>query len=216
MPRVNPKAPPKAMTWPKAGLVMAFAVIFDAARIFFTMFWFFGPALAAAWCTSKVGDFWLVGAALGKACDVGAAAIATAGFGPLAAFGTIMAMAFGFIGFLILGALILGTNPRLFATGFSAKLQFIGGFMAAELPLIGAIPTFSISLWRLYKVQIKKESASLRAWQKAHAAEELRERQAQSTALMQARAAQEATNDAQYAQQSDNDEQYTQDEALAA
>ncbi len=196
MPRVNPSKPPKAMTWGKATPILALAIVFDALRMFFELFWFFGPALLAAYCASKVGNIWFIGVALQAACVGAAAVVGSIALAPLAAFGTVMSIAFGLIGFLALGMLILTTNPRLFKTSATSKLWFIGGFMLAEVPFIGTIPTFSLSLWRLYRAQIKKEHVALVAWKKAHAAEQLRERQAQAAQLSQARMKEEAANEA--------------------
>ncbi len=213
MPRINPSQPPKAMTWGRATPTLALAIVFDVLRIFFELFWFFGPALLAAYCASKVGNIWFIGVALEAACVGAAMVVGSVALAPLAVFGTVMSIAFGLIGFLALGILILTTNPRLFKTSPTSKFWFIGGFMLAEVPFIGAIPTFSISLWRLYRAQIKKEHAALVAWQKAHAAEQLRERQIQAAQLSQARMAGEAANEAAYAAEAENDASYEAEKA---
>ena len=74
--------------------VLVLCVIFDALRAFFSMFWFFGPALAALYCTSKVSG--AIGeTAGGLFCGTGAAVAGFYGFVPAAIFGTVMAMAVG-------------------------------------------------------------------------------------------------------------------------
>src|SRR3989344_3818571 len=98
MPRKGTSSkPPQTMTWSKALPVIIVAGILDAIRMFFTMFWFFGPAIAAAYCTSEASDW--VGSLWGltaTACAAGAIAAGSAVSEVTASFGTIMAMAVGF------------------------------------------------------------------------------------------------------------------------
>ncbi len=192
MPRKGSSAkPPEAMTWSRGGPVVAVAAIFDLARLFFEMFWFFGPALAAIYCTSKVSDWvgslWGLTAAV---CTAGAAAAGIAAAEVTAPLGVVMAMAVGFLGFLVLGLWILATNSRIFKVNAMGALWFVGGFGLAEIPFVGAVPAFSIVLWRLYKTQIRIETEALKKWEAAQqqeAAAELRERQQQAAQLIQAR-----------------------------
>ncbi len=192
MPRKGSSAkPPEAMTWSRGGPVVAAAVLFDVMRAFFDMFWFFGPALAAIYCTSKVsgwvGSLWGLTAAV---CTAGAAAAGVAVSEITAPLGVVMAMAVGIIGFLVLGLWILATNSRLFKVNAMGSFWFVGGFGLAEIPFVGALPLFSLTLWRLYKTQIRIETEALKKWEAAHqqeAAEELRERQRQAAQLIQAR-----------------------------
>ena len=143
--RRNNAGPPPVMTWPKASLVLVIAGIFDALRIFFEMFWFFGPALAAVATNAAAG-----GGTFGKAAAV--------------MFGVIMAMAVGFAGFLVIGLLIIMTNQRLFKVSATGSLWFVGGFGLSEIPFLGTIPAFSIVPWKLYKTQIRIEEEQLKKY----------------------------------------------------
>ncbi|MFI5260256.1 MAG: hypothetical protein ACHQU0_00445 [Candidatus Paceibacteria bacterium] len=231
-----PSKPPEAMTMSQAKPIIAVAAIFDLARLFLTFFVFFGPAIAAVICTSKVsgwvGSLWGLTAAV---CTAGAAAAGVAVSEVTGPLGLIMADAMGFIGFLVLGFWIFMSNRRLLKTVSNATPQFIVAFGTAEIPLLGALPVFTFIIWRVYKAQSEVEGAALKKWEQQHAAEQrqaLRERQGQAVALLQARNVQavqeqemedeneqqqEAANDAQYGQ-SDNAPRaraYTIDSAAA-
>ncbi|MHB0865859.1 MAG: hypothetical protein ACYC1Y_03105 [Minisyncoccota bacterium] len=210
---------PEAMTWAKALPVIIAAVIFDLVRMFFEMFWFFGPAIAGLYCTTQATDFlssWSFGFLGVKTAATVCSAAAVVGGAAISEFttpfGVIMADAMGFAAFLILGLWILMTNARLFRVNATGSLWFLGGFGISEIPLVGTLPAFSVVLWRLYHTQIKKEGAARRAYEKALLAERNQERQLQAAALMQARSAetaqfqeQEAASDEQYAE-TENDE----------
>lgn len=219
--------PPPAMTWPKAIPVIGLAGAFDALRIFFELFWFFGPAVAGFYCTSVLSGglstwtFGLLGTKTAAAiCAAGAVAGGAVLAQPLIALGVVMAMAVGFIGFLVLGFVVITKNPRLVSANASGAVWLIGSFALSELPLVGAIPSYSMALAKLYHTQIKKEQAALKAWQKAHAGELLRARQEQAAELMQMQTAQlqeqEAANDALYDEQIQEQEAADIEEARAA
>ena len=212
-PRGNSQKPPEAMTWGRAWPVIAVAVVFDLLRAFFEMFLFFAPALATVYCTAKVNGVlttWTAGLLGTKtaaaACSVGVAGTVagltyvTGGMSAEAieTFGIIMAIAIGILGFVALGLWIIVTNPGLFRANASNVLWFIGGFAVSELPLVGAIPSFSITLFKAYWTQIKKERSALLKWRKEHAQEiaaQRRAQQEQAAYIMQARAAELAAND---------------------
>lgn len=201
----NSSRRPEVMTWGKASPVIATAVVFDLARLFFEWFWFFGPALAAAYCTAKVGNVWVVGKMLTAGCVAVAGAAGIAGIEISAPFGTIMAMAVGLFGFLTLGIGILMTNARIFKTASSSPLWFVGAFAISEVPLVGSLPSFTIVLWRLYHTQIRVETAALKKWEEEQQAEQQAqiEQQTQAAQLQE----REAMNAAEYAQAA-NDAQY--------
>ncbi len=205
--------PPEAMTWGRAVPVIAVAAVFDLLRAFFEMFWFLAPAIATVYCTAKVNGVltsWTAGLLGAKtaatACTagvVGAIAGLTAITGGMSAeaveaFSIIMAIAVGILGFIALGIWILVTNPGLFRANASNAIWFVGGFLIGEVPFVGAIPTFSVTLFKAYWTQIKKERAALLRWQKEHAREiaaQRRAQQEQAAYIMQARAAELAAND---------------------
>lgn len=216
----NNQSPPKAMTWGKAMPVLVTAGIFDLARMFFEMFWFFGPAIAAAYCASKandlVGSLWGLTAAM---CTGTAAAAGIALSEITVPFGVIMAMAVGFLGFLTLGLLIIMTNSRIFKTDATSSLWFIGSFGISELPLVGTIPAFSIAIWKLYKTQIRVEGEALAKWNTAHqqeAAAAQQERQQQAAQVLLARNAQTEQIQEQEEQESIAEEEAEEDSETEA
>lgn len=199
------------MKWSRAAPVLAVAAIFDLARAFFNLFWFFGPALAAVYCASKVGEW--VGSLWGlteTACVAGAAVSGAYVAAITIPLGVIMATATGLAAFLVLGLLVIMTNARIFKSSPSIMLRLTGSLGMGIIPLVGAIPVFSFTMWRLYRRQIKVESAALKRWEKEHAqdiAMQNKERQRQAAQLMQVRNAQivqfqnqEAANDEAYTQ----------------
>lgn len=214
------------MTWTKALPVLAVSLVFDALRLLFEMFWFFGPALAALYCTAKVSS--VVGTTLGGfACSAGAGVLGFVGAGPIAAFGVVMAMAVGLLGWMTVGLIVIMTNARLFKENAGHALWFIGSLMVSEVPFVGALPAITISVVRMYSTQIKNDKAAREEYEKARVAEQNRNRQQQAAQLTQARneqimqiQEQEAANDEMYALQEEteaiNDEQYTQDMKKAA
>ena len=199
------------------------AGIFDIMRAFFTLFVFFGPALAGLYCTIK-GTDWIgsLGGATATVCVAGA----TAG-GILVAeittpLGIIMADAVGFAGFLLIGLLVVFSNMRLLKAVGTAPMQFAGAFLVAEIPFLGAFPVFAVVLWRLYGAQIRSEQQALEEWKKKNAATqhlEARDQQAAvQTQIMQIQEArqiqfeqEQAANDVLYEQkQAANDDTYDQ------
>ena len=231
----NSQEPPKTMTWGQSSIVLVPAALFDLARAFFALFWFFGPALAAAYCSSKVSGW--VGSLWGLTENVCVAGAAVAGVYVSAItipFGVVMADAVGLAAFLVLGLLVVWTNARIFKSGPAVMLRLTGGLGISVIPIIGAIPAYSLVLWRLYAKQIEIEGAARKQWEKERAEDlvrQARERQQQAVQIMQMRDMQNsqalqqqgAANDAVYGEQEKkkgveaaNDEQYTPDMRKAA
>lgn len=201
--RKNNKPPPKTMTWRKASPVLVVCALFDALRIFFEQFWFFGPALAMVACTGVGGAIvgWVTGTWLGTkiAATVCGTALAVAeylGIGvPIEAFGVLMAMAVGLMGWLTVGLILVWTNARTFEENAGHALWFAVSLIVSEIPIIGTIPALTVIVWRMYRTQIKKETAALRKYESEQAAALAEERQQQqmvAVELMQARALQQA------------------------
>lgn len=187
----NNSKPPAAMTWKKAAPVLVVSVIFDALRLLFQMFWFFGPALAALYCTSKISG--AVGTALGGiACGGVATAAGFFGAPAIAAFGVVMAMAVGLFGWLTIALMLLITNARIFKEN---TLWFGASLLASEIPIIGSVPALTLIVWKMYRAQIKIEKTEMKKYEKERAGAELQERNRQVAELMQARAAQSAQDD---------------------
>jgi len=220
----NNTKPPEAMTWGKASPVLILGGVFYFLELLFEGFWFFGPALAGIACTlvanNAIGT--TVAHAGGKVvaagCGTAAGVVGFFGFGAIEAFGIIMAMAVGFLGWMTIGLVILMTNKRIFKENAGNMLWFISGFAISEIPIIGAAPGLFGALLKMYSAQIKTEKAALRAYEKAHANEALQERNQQVAELTRARNLQVAqmqqieevsvaANDEQYEEQEEQDEE---------
>ena len=193
--------PPKAMTWPKAMPILVLAGFFDLLRLFFNLFWFFGPAIVAALCTLGANN-WLgttVATTGGKitaaACTAAAGAAGFFGVEVTVPLGTILADAVGLIGFLTLGLWIIISNARLFKVNATGQWWFVGGFGVGQIPLIGSLPVFTFVLYRLYKTQIQVEKDGLKKYNAELAAQQLQERNQKIVELMQMQAAQQEEAD---------------------
>ncbi|MHB8660969.1 MAG: hypothetical protein ACYC75_03510 [Minisyncoccota bacterium] len=206
------------MTWPKASLVLALSVIFDALRFMFSQFWFFGPAFAAIYCATKLSGavstltFGLLGAKSAAAvCASGAVAGGIAGVEVIEAFGAVMAMAIGLAGWMTIGLVLLMTNVRIFKANAGNAFWFVASLGVSEIPFINALPMLTVTVWRMYAAQIKKEKAALRKYEKEQAQIQQQGREQQVAELMQFRNMQLA-QDAQLAQveaqESANEDQY--------
>ena len=185
MPRTGDSAPPEVMTWVKASPVLIVATIFWALQAFFELFWFFGPALAGLYCTSKVSAW--VGSLGGLTAAACTAAGGVAGYfsaPALIAFGAIMAMAIGFMGWLVIGGWLLMTNRRIFDDN---ALWFMSGLAVSEIPFVNALPGLVGSLLKMYANQIKKDKECLKR-REAERAAQLAQERAQTAVLMQAQA----------------------------
>ena len=120
---------------------------------------------------------------------------------------------------MTVGLIIMIKNPRILKEN---ALQFSSSFLVSELPLIGSIPALTVIVWRMYHVQIKKETAALRKYESEHAASLQEERRQQAVEFMRARdmqiaqiQEQEAANDELYSQAA-NDEEIPDEEREAA
>lgn len=204
------------MTWAKATPTLILALVFDALRLFFELFWFFGPAIAALYCADTasgwVGSLWGLTAA---ACTTIAAVAGAYASPATTAFGVVMAIAVGLIGWMTLGLLLIMTNARMFKENAGSALWFVGSLLVSEAPLLGAVPALTGSLARLYSVQIKKEKVAFLAYQEEEAAYQQKERQQQAARATQVRneriaqtQGQEVSDYAQYDEEPANDEQY--------
>ena len=151
----NNTPPPEVMTWGKATPALVISGIFDALRLMFVGFIFFGPAMAGLYCDYKVSD--LMGTAFGlttAGCAAGAATLGFFGAQAFMAFGMVMAMAVGFAGWLAVGIWLMITNARIFKEN---ALWFVGSLLFSEVPFIGAIPAITVSVWKMHSNQIKIE-----------------------------------------------------------
>ncbi|MCR4276132.1 MAG: hypothetical protein NUV90_01980 [Candidatus Parcubacteria bacterium] len=192
MPQKKISPEPPMMTRSKSAPVIIGAAVFDLMRIFFVFFWFFGPALAGIYCTVKGGDIasaWTLGLLGTKTAAAVCSAAAIAGGSAISAattsIGAIMADAVGLVGFLALGLWIVMTNARILKAVATGPIQFAGAFAVAEIPFLGALPVFSVILWRLYGAQIQTEKKAHKKWEKETAAARLQARRQQEALMMQ-------------------------------
>lgn len=173
----NNQGPPEVMTWVRASPVLIFCVIFDSLRFFFNMFWFFGPALAALYCTVKVSDaVGSLGGIVAGACTAGAATASGLAFGAIEMFGVIMAMAVGLIGWLTVFLIQIINNAGIFKENFAMIIRILLGLLLSEIPIINALPSLTILNTTMFHIQIKKGKEELQKWK-----EENEERQRQAT-----------------------------------
>jgi hypothetical protein len=185
------------MTWRRAGLIIAFAAVFDALRFAFTWLAVLAPVLGGLMCTLKLSNgTTIVNTFAAIGCSAAAGVVGAAAAAPIQAFGLIMADVVGFIGLLFLGFLVIVTNMRIIKAAATAPLQFAAAFMIGEIPFLGSLPVFTFVLVRLYRAQIKAETASLEKWEAENAARLAEQRKAQELQL--AMAEQNAANDALY------------------
>ena len=193
-PKNSRAEPPEVMTWMRAAPILAVGFVFDAVRFLFQQFWFFGPALAAAYCTASAGatvSKWTLGLlgtkTAGAACS---AVVGTAGFfgePVLMAFGFIMALAVGLMGWLTVGLLLIRTNGRIFKEHAGHSLWLLASLSISEIPIIGSIPALTITMVKIYRVQIKADKEALKKYEKENAAARSQERRQEVVALMRER-----------------------------
>lgn len=191
MPQKRASAPPPVMTWSKASPILFVAVIFDAVRVVFEWFWFFGPALAVVACTAGVNNAigttlaGAVGKAVATVCGVAAGAAGFIGAPAIEAFGVVMAMAVGFLGWLTVGFLILSTNSRILKANAGHALWLVGSLLISEIPIVGTFPALTTATWKIYAAQIRDDREALKKFEAAQTAEQVQERRQQEAGRME-------------------------------
>lgn len=187
------------MTWVKALPVLIIALIFDALRCFFEMFWFFGPALAGAICTITVKGVlstWTAGLFGAKtaalACGSGATIVGYFGAPVIGVFGVVMAIAVGLAGWLTIGFILMMTNARIFKENEGHALWFAFSLLISEVPIIGAVPGLTGITIKMYSTQIKKDKVLIKKWEKEQAELRRQERDQKIANLVQQRTAEPA------------------------
>jgi hypothetical protein len=101
----------------------------------------------------------------------------------------------GFAGFLALGITILFSNPRLLQEK-SGALWLAGSFALGEIPFIGAIPSFTLTLIQLYRAQIRSDKEKLKKFEEEIRAQQVRTQQLQLAQLQYVARESGAANDA--------------------
>lgn len=169
----DPGPRPKTMTWAKAIPVLAVCLVFDAVRFIFEWFILFGPAFLGAgagylasgylaWLPGNAGP-WLSG--LVGAATAGASGYY--GFSIFLALGEIMSVVIGIAGWITVLLILISLNRRVFRRDAKYFIWMLVGFVGTETPFLGSISWLTITVARLYYVQIKKEKGALRAWEAA-------------------------------------------------
>jgi hypothetical protein len=222
MPQKRASAPPPVMTWSKASPVLFIAIIFDALRIIFEWFWFFGPALAVVACTAGVNSAigatlaGAVGKAVAAVCGVAAGAAGFFGAPAIEAFGVVMAMAVGFLGWLTVGFIILSTNSRILKANAGHALWLVGSLLISEIPIVGTFPALTTATWKIYAAQIRDDGEALKKFEAAQATEQVQERRRQEAGRIEQLQIEQAEQEEAENQTASNDEEIPDDVRMAA
>lgn len=135
---------------------MTAAIIFDLLRLASEQFWLFGPALAALYCQQKLSP--VLGETLSASVCATGATYAGMNATPLfMLFGTVLGIAVGILGWLTVASIIFFTNERLVKESISNVFWIAGSLLVTETPIVGSLPALSVTVYKLYSAQIKKE-----------------------------------------------------------
>ena len=168
--RANDGEPP-VMTWRKATPKLIVCVTFDLLRLIFSFFWLFGPVLLTAAIAGVLSEYmwgWLAGFFAGLA----GLAVGIAGSAVFIVLGTILAMMVGLLGWLTIVLWLVMSNPRIFHTTLAQKLWVFLGWGVSELPLFGALPMMTVTVWRMHRRQIHTDRKKHADWVTKKAAAE--------------------------------------------
>lgn len=181
--------PPPRMTWGRALPVLALCIVFDAIRFMFEQFWFFAPAFTAFLTSTFVSGYLgsTIGTAVGAAAGIGVGTFSPA----LQAFGLIMAMAVGLLGWAAVTLLLVMMNPRMFKADATRWIWSLAALAVSEVPFVGTLPMLTITHWRLYAGQIRKDKEALKQYNRERekvAAFARANQEARANALRQAQA----------------------------
>lgn len=179
------------MTRARSLPIVLVSLFFDALRLVFNWFWFFGPLLVGAGVGTLVGS--VAGTTLGTAAGAVAGLAAGAGIAVFETIGIMLAFLTDLLGWLTVWLLLMILNHRIFKAN-GGSLSVLLGIIIGGIPFIGSIPVQSVMIWRMYGVQIKNEREDLQRWEQENAIMLIQQRRDQATAL-QARAEQRAAYD---------------------
>lgn len=172
MPQKRNRPPIARMTWGRALPVLAICVVFDLIRFMFEWFVFFGPALAAIACTAGVNNVLgttiagMAGKLVAGTCATGAGVLGFFGSGAIEAFGIVMAMAVGLAGWGTVTLILAIINPGIWKSNIWNWAWSLFALGVSEVPFLGTIPMLTITHWRLYMGQIKKDKEALKKYQR--------------------------------------------------
>lgn len=203
MPARQNKLPPRpeVMTWGKALPVLILCGIFDTLRFMCEQLWLFGPALIGVVAGLATGSSFIgyVAGILGAGAELVT--------GPtVEIFGVVMAMAIGLAGWGTVGLILFMFNPRIFKENQANYLWVMLGLFVSEVPVVGSLPALTITIWRAYRTQIKKEKQELRKWEAEQAAFLKQQRDEQVRQALAMRDAQIAQEEARVEAANDTEE----------
>lgn len=182
-------------------ILLSLAVVFDVAKAFFASLFLTGSAIAglvvAGALDSSSLTSWLPGFA-----KAGVGALAAVGTGVAAGpeleiFGIIAAMLIGFVGWVILIFTMFFSGITFFSGRPRSFLKLFVGFVASEVPLIDAIPTFTPTIWLLLRDERKEYRKELAAYKKTLADAEQAARVQQTEQLIALKQAQARAREAE-------------------
>ena len=193
-------------------VLYSLAVLFDVAKLFFVLLIVTGPALLGLAANVYVG-----GGTLGKIAAAGATA--TAGivevFVPgaasaVATFGAITAIMIGFAGWSIVVVIMLFSGIHLLGGRQHTFLRVLGGWIVSEIPFLGAIPTFTPTIFFILRDEKNAYRKALQKYKEQEQAQRIEQQQEYLARVQQLRMQQEmqAAND--------NEEEIEEEEAMAA
>jgi len=174
--------PPPQTTWGSAIPALAIAGVFYMLQLMFTWLIFFGPLFVGLVC--KVATDSTIA---GVVCTVaaGAASVAAAA-AAIEAFGLIMAEVIGFVAWGAVFLYIFVRNRRLLTDNF---LWMGASLIWSEVLFINSLPALPVTIYRMYRVQIKKDKEKMKKYREERAAAEFQERREQAAELAQFRMA---------------------------
>jgi hypothetical protein len=204
-------APVAKMTTGKITILLVLALIFDALKFMATQLWFFGPALIGL--ATSVGTGSKVAGAVVGALGVGGAALTGLGEG-LEVLGIVLGVAIGFFGWLVLITVMTSMRISLFHS--RNFLSLVGGFIVSELPFIDALPSFTVSTWRIISAERKADKEAKKKYEVQLAAGAKRQQRVavimQKQQLAQEAAEAQAAQEEQEAAAADMEEEQAQEE----
>ncbi len=196
MPREEalPPEPKPKMPARKAVFAILLAVLFDALKFVCNFLIFFAPLiagfLAGVYASSSGLPSWASGAIGVIAGGSTAVLEAAGGAAVVGVVGAIMSVIIGFMGWLFFIVWFLITNVPML-TSPRRFLKIVWGFVTSSVPILNALPSFTIFIGRIILDVRKEDRAARKTWDEELQEAHVRLQQAQLTRLARARLMQE-------------------------
>lgn len=155
------------MTWGKSFLLLSISVIFDFLRAFFALLFITGPALVGVVSGAVASQY--LGSWLGGAVGAAAGAVSFLGAPELEAFGAIMALVVGLLGWMLVMALLLLSGVSLFGGGGRRFLQMAFSLFVSEIPILDAAPALTPNVYLIIRAQRKEDREAAEKYAAAYA-----------------------------------------------